>query len=449
MEFETLGIAEPILKALREAGYVEATPIQEKTIPLLLDGKDVVGIAQTGTGKTAAFGIPILQKLSEKSFKVRGPRALVLAPTRELAAQIVEEFKIFGKFLSPRDDPAGPNFNYLAVYGGVGIVPQIKALQRGVDVLVATPGRLVDLMGQGQVDLRSVEFLVLDEADRMLDMGFARDVGKVVKSVPENKQTLFFSATMSKEILELTDKFLRNPVKVEITPESTPVDKIEQCVFFVDRNNKEELLVSLIRDGKMDRVLVFASMKHKANKVAMILNKHGIDAAAIHGNKSQFQREKALKEFKCGAVSVLVATDIAARGIDVSGISHVINYDLPNEPENYVHRIGRTARAGAEGIAYSFCEAGDRNFLNQIERIIKRRIDVASHKWHSLAAKNAIGVEAKPSARKQGVGRGVGRDKKKSGGGRGRGRQGDRSKVVGGRTSGSRRVAMGRTRSRR
>ncbi|MFH0808739.1 MAG: DEAD/DEAH box helicase [archaeon] len=437
MEFETLGIAEPILKALMEAGYVEATPIQEKTIPLLLGGKDVIGIAQTGTGKTAAFGIPILQKLNEKNFKVRGPRALVLAPTRELAAQIMEEFKIFGKFL---------NFNYLAVYGGVGIVPQIKALQRGVDVLIATPGRLVDLMGQGQVDLRSVEFLVLDEADRMLDMGFARDVGKVVRSVPENKQTLFFSATMSKEILELTDKFLRNPVKVEITPQSTPVDKIEQCVFFVDRNNKEELLVSLINQGKMDRVLVFASMKHKANKVAMILNKNGIDAAAIHGNKSQFQREKALKEFKCGAVSVLVATDIAARGIDVSGISHVINYDLPNEPENYVHRIGRTARAGAEGVAYSFCSAEERNFLNQIERVIKRRIEVASHKWHSLAAKNAEGVEAKARPRKQGVGRSVGRDRRKSGGGRGRR---DKEQGVRGKTSGSRRVAMGRTRSRR
>ncbi|NPE26672.1 DEAD/DEAH box helicase [Methanococcoides sp. SA1] len=433
MKFESLGIVEPILRALNEVGYVDPTPIQAKTIPLLLDGKDVVGIAQTGTGKTAAFGIPVLQKLAGRG---KNPKALVLAPTRELAAQIVEELKMFGKFL---------NFNYLAVYGGVKIGSQIKALQRGVDVLIATPGRLIDLMNQGKVSLRDVEFLVLDEADRMLDMGFARDVGKIVKAVPENKQTLFFSATMSKEILELTDKFLKNSVKVEITPQSTPVDKIEQCVFFVDRKNKEELLLDLIVQQKMERVLVFVGMKHKANKVAMILNKNGVGAAAIHGNKSQFQREKALSEFKCGAVKVLVATDIAARGIDVDKISHVVNYDLPNEPENYVHRIGRTARAGTDGTAYSFCAAEDRNYLNQIERVIKRKVERAGHKWYSVTAKNAVGLDAKPKPRRQGVGRGRGRDRRKAGGGRGKAvRPRGRKKVLG-----SRRVAMGRTRSRR
>jgi len=434
MEFKSLGIIDPILKALKSQGYVEATPIQRKTIPLLLDGKDVIGIAQTGTGKTAAFGIPILQRLVEDNKRGKGPHALILAPTRELAAQIVEDFKKYGEFL---------NFNYLAVFGGVGIVPQIKALQRGVDVLVATPGRLIDLMNQRKVDLGNVEFLVLDEADRMLDMGFLRDVKKIVKTCREEKQTLFFSATMSREIEELTESFLKNAVKVEVTPQSMPVDKIEQCVFFVDRTNKEELLLDLIKQQKMQRVLVFVGMKHKANKVAMVLNKNGIPSAAIHGNKSQFQRTKALAEFKVGAVSVLVATDIAARGIDVDKITHVINYDLPNEPENYVHRIGRTARAGTDGVAYSFCCSSDRNYLNQIERVMKRKIGHAEHKWHSVAAKNADGEEAKPKPRKQGVGRGRGRDKRKAGGGRGHGR-GEKKSV-----SGSRRVAMGRTRSRR
>ena len=439
MEFKSLGIIEPILKALGQEGYTEATPIQRKTIPLLLEGKDVIGIAQTGTGKTAAFSIPILQKLSESRVSKKNPRALILAPTRELAAQILESFKDYGKFL---------NFNYLAVYGGVKIGAQVKALQRGTDVLIATPGRLIDLMNQNKVVLNNVEFLVLDEADRMLDMGFLRDVKKIVKSVREEKQTLFFSATMSREIEELTEKFLKSPKKVEITPESTPVDKIEQCIFFVDRTKKEELLLDLIGQQNFSRVLIFVGMKHKANKVAMILNKNGIPAAAIHGNKSQFQREKALKEFKSGDTRVLVATDIAARGIDVEGISHVINYDLPNEPENYVHRIGRTARAGSEGTAYSFCSAEERNYLNQIERTIKRKLEHAKHRWHSVDAKNAEGVAAKPKSGKQGVGRGRGRDKRKSGGrGKSRGKsEGGKSK---GKVSGSRRVAMGRSRSRR
>ncbi|MCK4650052.1 DEAD/DEAH box helicase [Candidatus Pacearchaeota archaeon] len=441
MEFKSLKIIEPILRALKDKGYSEATPIQDKTIPLLLDGKDVVGIAQTGTGKTAAFAIPILQKLSTEG---QGPHALILAPTRELAAQIAEEFKAYGKYL---------NFNYLAVYGGVGIIPQIKTLSRGVDILIATPGRLIDLMDQGKVNLKKVEFLVLDEADRMLDMGFLRDVKKIVKTTPEKKQVLLFSATMSKEIGEISEEFLTNPSKIQITPESTPVNKIEQCVFFIDRKNKEELLLDLIKQQKMNKVLVFVSMKHKANKIAVILNKNKVNAAAIHGNKSQFQREKALREFKSGAVSVLVATDIAARGIDVSNISHVVNYDLPNEPENYVHRIGRTARAGTKGVAYSFCEAADRNYLNQIERVIKKKLEHAGHKWHSVNAKSA---EAKPKPRGQGIGRGRGRDKRKTGGGKSKGAvknkvrsRGRGAKFGRGKASGSRRVAMGRTRSRR
>ncbi len=445
MEFKSLEIIEPILRALKEEGYVEPSPIQSKAIPFLLEGKDVVGIAQTGTGKTAAFGIPILQALSRDNSPSKNPRALVLVPTRELAAQIVEEFKKFGRFLSPRDNSGEPKFNYLAVFGGVGIVPQIKALERGIDVLIATPGRLIDLMNQKKVNLGNVEFLVLDEADRMLDMGFSRDVNKIIKAVPETRQTLFFSATMSKEIEELTEKFLNNPEKIKITPQSTPVERIEQCVFFVDRKNKEELLIDLIGQQDMKCVLVFVGMKHKANKVAMILNKNGILAAAIHGNKSQFQRTKALDDFKTGKMRVLVATDIAARGIDVSEISHVINYDLPNEPENYVHRIGRTARAGTKGVAYSFCSAEERNYLNQIERVIKRKIEQAGHKYHSIAAKSAVGISAKPKPRKQGVGRGRGRDKRKVGGARGRG---GKTRVKG-RVSSSRRVAMGRTRSRR
>ncbi len=400
MEFKSLGIIEPILVALAQKGYVEATPIQEKAIPLLLEGKDVVGIAQTGTGKTAAFSIPVLQKLSENRSNGQGPRALILAPTRELAAQIVEEFKVYGKLL---------DFTYLAVYGGVGIIPQIKSLKRGVDILIATPGRLLDLINQKKVSLTNVEFLVLDEADRMLDMGFLKDVDKIVKMVPEKKQTLFFSATMSKEINELSKRFLDDPVKIEITPQSTPIDKIEQCVFFVDKEHKDELLLDLIEQQKMSCVLVFVGMKHRANKVAMILSRNGIWTSAIHGNKTQIQREKALRDFKSGKIKVLVATDIAARGIDVQNISHVINYDLPNESENYVHRIGRTARAGNDGVAYSFCSAEDRNYLNQIERIIKKKIEQAEHKWHSINAKNAKGVNAKPRSRSGSGSRGPGR----------------------------------------
>lgn len=428
MEFETLKIIEPILKALRKEGYVGPTPIQEKTIPLLLDNKDVIGIAQTGTGKTAAFVVPILQKLHEKPKKTTAPRALILAPTRELAAQISDSFKTYGAFLK---------LKHLAVYGGVGIVPQIKELQRGVDILIATPGRLIDLMNQGKVDITKVEFFALDEADRMLDMGFLKDVDKIASTIPTERQSLFFSATMSNKIAELTRRFLKDPVKMEITPESTPVDKIEQCVFFIDQENKTELLLDLIKQQNMNSVLVFVGMKYRADKIVDILSRNGISADAIHGNKSQYQRTRALNNFKARKTRVLVATDIAARGIDIENISHVINYDLPNEPENYVHRIGRTARAGTEGTAYSFCEAEDRNYLNQIEKITKRKIEQADHKYHSVKAKSAEGAQAKPKPRRgRGGSPGRGRSPSRGGPSRGGPRRGSPSR--GGRSGGSR-----------
>ena len=442
MKFESLNIVEPILRALGAKGYVTPSPIQEQTIPLLLDSKDVIGIAQTGTGKTAAFVVPVLQKLHEKTDGPRGknPKALVLAPTRELAAQISESFNDYGKFL---------NLKHLAVYGGVGIVPQVRALSHGVDILIATPGRLMDLMNQGKVSLRDVEFFVLDEADRMLDMGFVRDIKKIASSLSVDRQNLFFSATMSNAVEKLALDFLKNPVRIDITPECVAVDKIEQCVFFIDQKNKLELLIDLIKQQNMSKVLVFVGMKYKADKVVRALDQAGVRAEAIHGNKSQYQRDRALTNFKSGKAKVLVATDIAARGIDVKNIGHVINFDLPNEPENYVHRIGRTARAGKDGIAYSFCAAEDRNFLNQIERITKRKIDIADHKYHSLAAKNAEGRDAKPAPRR---GRGAPRGRGGSDGrgnvrsrGRGNARGNGRTSRSGGGSSRS--IRSGRSRS--
>jgi len=395
MEFESLKIIKPILDALEKEGYVEPTPIQEKTIPLLLNNKDIIGIAQTGTGKTAAFVVPILQKLHEKSGKSRAtiPKALILAPTRELAAQISESFKTYGAFL---------NLKHTVVYGGVGINPQIRELQHGIDILIATPGRLLDLMNQGKVNLKGIEFFVLDEADRMLDMGFLKDIKKIASGLPKEKQSSFFSATMPHEIAELTRKFLDNPVRVEVSLPNKPIEKIEQCVFFIDSENKIELLLDLIDQQKMSCVLVFVKTKHRADKVARMLYQNKISADAIHGNKSQPQRMRALDDFKSGKIRVLVATDIAARGLDVENISHVINYDLPNEPENYIHRIGRTARAGTDGIAYSFCSAEEREYLNQIERIIKTKTQHVEHKYHSIKAKNAVGADAKPKPRQSG-----------------------------------------------
>jgi ATP-dependent RNA helicase RhlE len=359
-----------------------------------LENRDLIGIAQTGTGKTAAFVLPILQKLSEanKPSKPRAPRVLVLAPTRELAAQIGDSFSTYGQFI---------RFRYTVVFGGVGQGPQVKALAHGVDVLIATPGRLLDLLDQGHVKLNEVEFFVLDEADRMLDMGFIKDVYRIVPLLPVKRQSLFFSATMSPQIAELARKLLTSPVHVEVSPQATTVEKIDQFVFFVDQENKDNLLFGLLQHNHLRSVLVFTRTKHRANKVALMLNKNKIEADAIHGNKSQNQRTKAMDDFKSGNVRVLVATDIAARGIDIEDISHVINYDLPNEPENYVHRIGRTARAGSDGTAYSFCAADERDYLRSIEKLTRQEIEVAEHHYHSETARNATGDAAKPAPRTQ------------------------------------------------
>jgi len=394
MKFDELPLLEPLLRAVHEEGYDEPTPIQEQSIPHLLGGKDLLGIAQTGTGKTAAFTLPLLQHLIEtpKKAQPKAPRILVLAPTRELAAQIGQSFKTYGKHLS---------FKSAVIFGGVGQKPQVDAMRRGVHVLVATPGRLLDLIGQGFIELEDVECFVLDEADRMLDMGFIHDIKKILPLLPQKKQSLFFSATMPPQVAQLANGLLQNPVRVEVTPQATTVEKIEQEVLFVDTKQKDALLLELLGKPGMDCVLVFTRTKHRANKVAKVLDQHRIRAAAIHGNKSQTHRTKALADFKARKLRVLVATDIAARGIDIDNISHVINYDLPNEPESYVHRIGRTARAGAQGTAYSFCAADEKNHLRDIERLTKQRIKTKMHAYHSEHAKTATGEAAKPKPRQQ------------------------------------------------
>jgi len=389
MSFANLNIIDPLLRALAKEGYTTPTPIQMLAIPPLLDGKDLVGIAQTGTGKTAAFVLPILQRMmaERKSSPPGVPRVLVLAPTRELAAQIGQSFATYGQFL---------RFRHLVIFGGVRQGPQVQMLSRGVDILIATPGRLLDLMNQGYIELKGVEFFVLDEIDRMLDMGFIKDVRRVVSALPKKRNSLFFSATMSQQTGEFAESFLTNPVHVEAAHTTCTLDCIDQSIFFVDQNSKNSLLLELLRDGDMERVLVFARTKHRADKVATMLEKNRIRADAIHGNKSQNQREKAMHNFKSGHIQVLVATDIAARGIDIDDISHVVNYDLPNEPESYVHRIGRTGRAGASGTAFSFCAADERSYLRDIERLTREQIKVAEHQFHSEKAKSAVGAAAKP-----------------------------------------------------
>ncbi len=382
MKFESLKIIEPILKSLAKQGFDEPTPIQAKAIPAALKGKDMIGIAQTGTGKTAAFTIPILQQLYENpaNVKPRIARALVLAPTRELAAQILESFQELGR---------GLKLKQLALHGGVDVSPQKKELQKGIDIIVATPGRLIDLLKKRQVNLANIKHFVLDEADRMLDMGFLSDVKKIASALPAKKQTLYFSATMSKDVTDLSRDFLKNPIRVEVAPASTPVEKVEQCVFFIDKEKKPELLIDLIKQENMNRTLVFVGKKDRVDKIANMLRDDNITTSAIHGNKTQEQRERALHNFKSGKNRIMVATDIAARGIDIESISHVINYDLPKEAKDYIHRIGRTARAGKEGTAYLFCSASERNLLNQIERITKRKIGQAEHKYHSTRAKSS------------------------------------------------------------
>jgi ATP-dependent RNA helicase RhlE len=365
--FNDFGLAEPILRALTEEKYVTPTPIQDQTIPLLMQKRDVVGIAQTGTGKTAAFALPILHALAANRVRPQPKhcRVLVLSPTRELSAQILDSFRAYGRHLRVQ--------TALAI-GGVNMGPQVRALAHGVDVLVATPGRLLDLIQSHALKLSDVEMFVLDEADRMLDMGFIRDIRKIVAKLPKERQTLLFSATMPSDIAELARHMLKDPAKVSVTPQATTVERIAQRIVHVDRGSKPKMLSDLLRDEKVERVLVFTRTKHGADKVVKGLNKDGFAAEAIHGNKSQNQRERALKSFRDGRVKTLVATDIAARGIDVDGISHVINFDLPNIPESYVHRIGRTARAGADGVAISLCSHDELPFLRDIEKLIRMAI---------------------------------------------------------------------------
>ena len=367
MQFDDLKLIEPLLRAVRTEGYSTPTPIQEQAIPHVLDGRDLLGCAQTGTGKTAAFALPILQHLAQNPRQGHHIRVLVLAPTRELASQIGDSFRTYGRHTGVKQ---------VTIFGGVGQQPQVDKLRNGPDVVVAAPGRLLDLMNQGHVRLDKIEVFVLDEADRMLDMGFIHDVRRVIAALPKQRQTLLFSATMPEEIQDLAHNILINPVKVEVTPVASTVDKIDQSVFFVEKKDKPALLEHLLQDKGISRVLVFTRTKHGANKVVQRLEAAKIFAEAIHGNKSQTAREAALKNFKSGRTRVLVATDIAARGLDVDEISHIINYDLPNEPETYVHRIGRTARAGASGIAYSFCEVEERDYLRDIERLIKLHVPV-------------------------------------------------------------------------
>jgi len=353
MQFDDLNLIEPLLRAVRAEGYSTPTPIQEQSIPQVLAGRDLLGCAQTGTGKTAAFALPILQHLAENPRQGNHIRVLVLAPTRELASQIGDSFRAYGR---------NTGVKQLTIFGGVGQQPQVDKLRQGPNVLVAAPGRLLDLMNQGFIKLDKIEVFVLDEADRMLDMGFIHDVRRVIAALPKQRQTLLFSATMPEEIQELAHNILIDPVKVEVTPVSSTVEKIDQSVFFVEKKDKPALLESLLQNKDISRVLVFTRTKHGANKVVQRLEGARIHAEAIHGNKSQSARENALKNFKSGRTRVLVATDIAARGLDVEEITHIINYDLPNEPETYVHRIGRTARAGASGIAYSFCDTEERAY---------------------------------------------------------------------------------------
>jgi ATP-dependent RNA helicase RhlE len=369
IKFTDLSLAEPLLRALNEKNYTEPSPIQAKSIPFLLQGRDLIGIAQTGTGKTAAFALPILQRLAATPAlpNPKRPRALILAPTRELAAQIAQSFGAYGKFLK---------ISHAAIFGGVSLSPQIRALARGVDILIATPGRLQDLERSKHVILDKVEIFVLDEADRMLDLGFVHEIKRIITKLPPKRQSLLFSATMPPAIQDLASSIVHNPARVEVTPAASTVERIAQHVCYVNRMDKAKLLVHFIGKHPDGLVLVFVRMKHMANKLVDQLFKDGVKAEAIHGNKSQGARERALENFRAGRSRVLVATDIAARGIDVKGIVLVVNFDLPEEPESYVHRIGRTARAGLDGIAIAFCDSSERNLLRNVERLIRRPISV-------------------------------------------------------------------------
>ena len=388
MSFENLNLIEPILKALKTEGYTTPTPIQKQAIPLVLAKKDLLGCAQTGTGKTAAFAIPIIQLLTEDKNLAQGKRvirSLILTPTRELAIQIGESFANYGR---------NTNLKYKVIFGGVSQFSQVESLRSGIDILVATPGRLLDLMNQRHVDISKIQLFVLDEADRMLDMGFIHDVKKVIAKLPSKRQTLFFSATMPPDIVKLSDTILVNPSRVEVTPVSSTANTINQVVYFIDKENKKNLLIDLLKDKKIERVLVFTRTKHGADKVEKDLTKNGIQAQAIHGNKSQNARQNALNNFKSKLTRVLVATDIAARGIDIDELTHVINYELPNIPESYVHRIGRTGRAGASGIAIAFCDAEEKEYLRDIQKLIGKQVPVIDD--HAYPLMNHTVMKAPP-----------------------------------------------------
>ncbi len=402
MNFNDLGLTEPLLRALRDEGYQTPTPIQQQAIPIVLQGRDLMGCAQTGTGKTAAFSVPILQLLAGRTQASQsGPRrirSLILTPTRELALQISESIEAYGKYLPLRN---------LVIFGGVGQKPQTDALRRGVDILVATPGRLLDLMQQGFISLEHIELFVLDEADRMLDMGFVHDVRRVLAKLPQRRQSLFFSATMAPEIVKLASGILTNPSHVEVTPESTTAETVNQKVYFVEKQDKKDLLKYLLEDPAIATALVFTRTKHGANKLARDLDRAGIYAEAIHGNKSQTARVRALNAFKNQEIRVLVATDIAARGIDIDELSHVVNYELPNVPETYVHRIGRTGRAGATGSSISFCDSEERAYLKDIQQLIGQQVPVAGgHPYEPAGAAPVAlqppnGKRPAPAARQQ------------------------------------------------
>ena len=392
MSFEKLNLIEPILKALKTEGYTTPTPIQEQAIPIVLQNKDLLGCAQTGTGKTAAFAIPILQLLYDAHLNAKGHRpikTLILTPTRELAIQIGESFAAYGRHTG---------LKHTVIFGGVGQKPQTDALRNGIDILIATPGRLLDLMNQKFVHLQHVQIFVLDEADRMLDMGFIHDVKKVIAKLPVKRQTLFFSATMPPEIQKLADTILTHPAKVEVTPPSSTVDAITQSVYYVDKPDKKNLLIHLLQDKNILSALVFTRTKHGADKVVKDLIKANIKAEAIHGNKSQNARQKALSNFKNKQTRVLVATDIAARGIDVDELSHVINYELPEVPETYVHRIGRTGRAGLSGVAYSFCDAEEKLLLKDIHKLIAKTIPAVEDHPYPLLNNGSVNF-TKPAAK--------------------------------------------------
>jgi ATP-dependent RNA helicase RhlE len=400
IQFQSLNIIKPILKAVKEEGYITPTPIQVQSIPIVLQGTDLLGCAQTGTGKTAAFAIPILQLLSaNKTYhKKRKVRSLIVTPTRELAIQIGESFKAYGRHTG---------LTYTVILGGVNQNPQTSALHNGVDIVIATPGRLLDLMNQGHLTLRDVEIFVLDEADRMLDMGFIHDVKKILAALPKKRQSLFFSATILPEIIKLASTILHNPSKVSVTPNSLTVDIIQQNVYFVDKGNKNALLVEILKDKNIKTALVFTRTKHGADKVVKNLLRHHVKAEAIHGNKAQNARQRALSNFKAQTTRVLVATDIAARGIDVDDMEYVINFEMPNVPETYVHRIGRTGRAGAKGTAFSFCDAEEKAYLRDIEKLIAKKISVIENHPFPLMDHNPLKVPTRlPARQEQQQGRG-------------------------------------------